>query len=497
MAQTLCIYESQYLDHDSKENVNYFCQRDSQNGSDYCELHDSTYLENNPPDAVVARFAEELENSSTTKKLVCIGFHLSGINFNFDAFPYPVYFIRCTFHKSVNFLGVSFKKYVIFRETYFTEEFSFDGCIFEDDVEFYSIRVDDGKSINFEQVEFLKSVNFINSKLVNANFENAQFNESIFRNIDFHVLTDFSHSVFQNKADFSKAIFHNYSDFSHSVFQNKADFSDVVFHDSSDFSHSVFQNKADFSDVVFHDSSDFSHSEFNKVFFVKTEFKDYANFENVIFHEQKLSFFNSDLSFVSLLNCDITRIKFGDDTKWNSNKTFEIFDARKLHKNPADCNLQSVLAVYRNLRENFEFHLKYEEAGQFFVNEMELRRKYESVDTGSKMKSRYHRILSLTSFYSYLGRYGEEFNRPLIWALIILGSSLAYYSIFPESENSISPNSIGFSNHVSRVLEKTFSSFLPTNSNYLPDHVIKILSIPVLGALFIALRRRFERRFRH
>ena len=454
MDQTSCIYENQYLDHDSKENVNYSCQYDSQNNSDYCELHDPTYLENNPPDAVVARFAEELENLSNMRKLVCVGFHLSDVNFDFDTFPCPVYFIKCTFQKSANFSNMIFKKYITFRETDFNGESSFSGCVFEDDVEFYSISVNDKDSINFNLVKFLKSVNFVNTKLVNAKFESAQFNESIFRKTDFHALTNFSYSIFQNKADFS--------------------------------------------DAIFHDSSDFSHSEFNKVFFEKTKFSNYSNFENVIFHEQKLSFFNSDLSFVSLLNCDVTRIRFGDDIKWNSNNiSFEIFDARKLQNDPSECNLQSVLAVYRNLRENFEFYLKYREAGQLFVNEMELRRKYKSVDGGSELRPRYHRLLSLTSFYSYLGCYGEGLKRPTIWAVAIFVGSVIYYSCFHESENMISANSMEFHNHVTEVLEKTFSSFLPTNSTYLSDHVIKILSIPVLGTLFIALRRRFERRFRH
>ena len=33
-------------------------------------------------------------------------------------------------------------------------------------------------------------------------------------------------------------------------------------------------------------------------------------------------------------------------------------------------------AVYRNLRENYEFRLRYDEAGKFFIKEMELKRRY-------------------------------------------------------------------------------------------------------------------------
>ena len=41
-----------------------------------------------------------------------------------------------------------------------------------------------------------------------------------------------------------------------------------------------------------------------------------------------------------------------------------------------EIRLGSVMAVYRNLRENYEFRLRDDEAGQFFFKEMELKRKY-------------------------------------------------------------------------------------------------------------------------
>lgn len=37
------------------------------------------------------------------------------------------------------------------------------------------------------------------------------------------------------------------------------------------------------------------------------------------------------------------------------------------------------MAVYRNLRENYEYRLRYDEAGKFFIKEMELKRQYRQV----------------------------------------------------------------------------------------------------------------------
>ena len=34
-------------------------------------------------------------------------------------------------------------------------------------------------------------------------------------------------------------------------------------------------------------------------------------------------------------------------------------------------------SVYRNLRENYEFRMRYTEAGKFFVREMEMKRLYQ------------------------------------------------------------------------------------------------------------------------
>ena len=44
-----------------------------------------------------------------------------------------------------------------------------------------------------------------------------------------------------------------------------------------------------------------------------------------------------------------------------------------------DFNLGSIKAVYRSLRENYEYRMRYDEAGQFFIREMELKRKYKEV----------------------------------------------------------------------------------------------------------------------
>ncbi|MGA9842093.1 MAG: hypothetical protein WBQ25_07235 [Nitrososphaeraceae archaeon] len=45
----------------------------------------------------------------------------------------------------------------------------------------------------------------------------------------------------------------------------------------------------------------------------------------------------------------------------------------------------------RNLRENYEYRLRYDEAGKFFITEMELKRKYKEDRQGNIIKTSFGR----------------------------------------------------------------------------------------------------------
>jgi hypothetical protein len=69
----------------------------------------------------------------------------------------------------------------------------------------------------------------------------------------------------------------------------------------------------------------------------------------------------------------IGHIEFDD----NSNKVILSIDGKSSYKFK-EVTLGTVMAVYRNLRENYEFRLKFDEAGKFFIKEMELKRNYRT-----------------------------------------------------------------------------------------------------------------------
>jgi hypothetical protein len=146
---------------------------------------------------------------------------------------------------------------------------------------------------------------------------------------------------------------------------------------------------------------------------------------------------------------------------------------------------------------------------------MELKRKYREIgsDEGHFVEIRLNnwfvRHFSLTGLYYHLSRYGHDLLRPTLFGIgIILVSTLLWLTqTNPTGAFSI-PDVIGFSEVNSTNLEKAFirsiTNFIPLLpagpgiSFGLMDFVFKIVGGAVtFGFIIIALRRRFERKFRH
>jgi hypothetical protein len=279
------------------------------------------------------------------------------------------------------------------------------------------------------------------------------------------------------------------------------------------------------------------------------------------------------------MNTDITGVRFSDEARWGEKKVeyhkfwrrkkvkedrFKIMDERLLEekikrkkrnkkkknikpsieneptiqedeKKDGDTkfNLGSIKAVYRNLRENYEYRMRYDEAGQFFIREMELKRKYREVlsskDDGFQVKIKQNNwfrrnLFSLTGWYYHLSRYGESIWRPTLAGFVIVILSTLFWlmqenptlepslsiihSVSNDTSNVTSKfvglDKIGESTHLLKALERSIAGFiplLPLGSNIkvgIIDYVIKIVGGAVVFALIaVSLRRRFERKYRH
>jgi len=90
----------------------------------------------------------------------------------------------------------------------------------------------------------------------------------------------------------------------------------------------------------------------------------------------------------AFLETDITRVRFTDKTKWGGKDKDQVIEEewfKQYIKDPTNkrriISLGGVLSAYRNLRENYEFRRRYDEAGKIFIREMELKRKYKSINS--------------------------------------------------------------------------------------------------------------------
>src|SRR4051812_28567610 len=100
-----------------------------------------------------------------------------------------------------------------------------------------------------------------------------------------------------------------------------------------------------------------------------------------------------NLSNVSFMNTDITGVRFSEKARWGGGEEnakegeYKIIDERLLEEKikeknddtTKDINLGSIKAVYRNLKENYEYRMRCDEAGQFFIREIELKRMHREV----------------------------------------------------------------------------------------------------------------------
>ena len=433
-----------YYDENTGKYIPYICPEPEENilDSGSCIFHDENYLTDLKNKEVNEqnlhrKFSEKLAKS---ERLICIGYHIPIISSG-----------ELYSDKSVNFSRAVFMGLTNFNRAQFT------------------------KQANFSEAKFTKQVNFYS----------AQFTE----------FAVFYRAKFNDEAYFSRA------------YVKEAVFTQAQFKEAKLY-QTQFVEKADFSEIISTVEKAHPHLDFYNVQFDDPE---------------HITFLKDNLSEVSFVNTDITRVRFGEDVVWGDK--FKIREEREIEnqlktRNVArDIQLGDVLAVYRNLRENYEFRMRYDEAGEFFIREMEVKRHYrQEPKNGQSQIRRNNRVirnLSLIGLYYHLSKYGQSFSRPTIFGIgIILFSTLLWLTQpNPAADFSIRDMTIpqiitipemDNKTNIEIALERGLTNFLPslsfgTELNVgLLDVAFKIVGGAVtFGLIIIALRRKFERKFRH
>jgi hypothetical protein len=337
--------------------------------------------------------------------------------------------------------------------------------------------------VNFQNAIFYGSVDFSNSTFSSeVSFMGARFKDN----------TSFFNATFEKLTSFQGAKFESTAYFRQSKFIGGADFSKAEFNGDAIFDFSKFCQSVNFSSCKILDAATFISSNFDELDalqFVKVYLKDphHVDFEPK----------DGRLSRVAFVGTDVSRIKFGENVRFGDSERdkFKIYQERLLEaeltkdivilgrKIPMKKATGSfswgyplglALSVYRNLRENYEFRMRYDEAGEFFIREMEMKRNYKAKwDEPSKyyiysLQPWLVRNLSLTGFYFNLSKYGQSILRPTLFGIAIIALSTLLWFTQPNHSLDFSVAKIPVFQkenytlaHFQDSLERSILNFIP------------------------------------
>lgn len=462
-------------------------------------------------------------------------------------FKKKVDFNNSTFKGNAHFKNLVFEKILDFSSSTFEGNINFNGLIiFEREVNFRNSTFE--KNVGFWYPKFKWDVIFEGSEFKKmANFHGltvegkANFNSSIFSG-----KTYFSHSTFEKWISFRGSEFKGDANFSDSKFKEKAEFSYLTFEENVNFSNVIF-NKAKFFNAIFKSRADFRGICFVLLSFVDCTFEDLALFRkgkikfkkykrnnislkkpdrqwvhtiiNIIkdkclvifldvqflnkhtkienFSLSKTSFLKTDVREVMLL-CDIKKEKILSHKflKNDENNVGICEEAYNILKNHLD--YKSVLAEYRNLRISIENNRTYEEASNLYKMEMRLKKEFS--------RNKFEKFAIW--LYGAISDYGESIFMPIFWLVILIfvvtPSALMYSNTISSFVNTLIQQNISNNEYLFVI---NYASYLPavlgakfyigdgkTLLNTIIYCLYSILSIIIMGNLYIALRRRLSRK---
>lgn len=404
-------------------------------------------------------------------------------------------FSKAEFIGNVYFKESAFKKPVSFNETQFGVETDFSMTNFDEEVSFRMAQFDGMTSffkVKFSRADFLDSI--FKGKTF---FSRTKFNgEALFDSAQFSDNVSFSETKFNgNETNFTNAKFAG----------EKSTFEKAEFDCNGliDFRKIKCYNEIIFNDCLFTNNVAFNGADFkDDTRFIDTKFLELALFRNVFFKNPRDVYFDGEsIDRVSFLYTDISSIRLGIKSKRKLKETnYKIYEESIIRGNTSEekIPLSGVLALYRNLRENFEYDMEYEEAGQLFIREMNLKRAFKPnrYDRPIEKRDWFSRNFFATGLYYWTSKYGEDFKRPVIITASAIFVATVFFLYFGYEDTPIG------------ALERSAKAFSPTfdlpettsdTSKALTavDYLLKVIFLPIAATIFIALRRRLERRFRH
>jgi uncharacterized protein YjbI with pentapeptide repeats len=435
---------------------------------------------------------------------------------------------------STSFRNITFPIRINFKNAKF-EEYStvnFDEIIFLSDVEFFNIHSATGSVLSFrasfkkktdfrysslsgevriEQSNFDEYTDWSYSKLEEVifrevtfsevNFQGTNFAKAIFENVKFNKITNFRHAFFKAAIFSGNEMFNADTDFKFITFEegNKVHF------EQDDLHHVSFMN-TDISRIHFKENVSWGQN--GNAFKVLDE----SSLENSIEYTESLRYIfgeggvdirkyeKVDVSYNNIIyHIVIDRVENRLKVQVNNDTKLFVFSIEKFSNRPriySTLSIGGIKAMYRSLRENYEYWFRYEEADEVYLREMEIQRKYHEVTSNHETRSEkcgfIRRNFSLTGLYRMVATYGLDYKKPVIISAFIIAIPILY-SIYELSLESKLTNKDIFETLVERL-----SSILGIKPEELTGYLIRLIAFSVLGVLILsAIKNRFGRKSRN
>jgi uncharacterized protein YjbI with pentapeptide repeats len=422
-------------------------------------------------------------------------------------FHKPVKLKKTIFHGTVTFNNIKFNDSVSFAFATFQGDALFEKTIFEHDVFFLKAKF--SNKVSFIEAKFQKETVFDYCLFSgNVHFRKANFYKASFIGVIFKKKADFEEIEFTDLTVFSRAKFFKTAWFNNALFQAMAKFAGSEFHESVSFMDCQFNSLAIFMSCVFYKGVIFKTSESSSgyLIFLASYFQSPKNVQIIGYSFSRVSFVLTDIEGVIwipmckedkyILDDKLLRLLEGEYHRDLVTDNPDITSKLVSILNPY-INRESVIQEYKRIRKCLESNKMFTEAVDLFIREMELARKFLSW-----RRNFFEKIAHF--LYDIFSKYGESINRPILFVLgVNFLAPILLLLLFPPLDS--------FDTAISRLSEypKYFQAVLAVfmqiksfadpelglkNIPLIIEILIRIFAIIIFGNLFVAVRRRLERR---
>jgi Pentapeptide repeats (9 copies) len=294
-----------------------------------------------------------------------------------------------------------------FRSFQFTE-ISFSKRKFNKNADFSGARFI--RNADFHEARFTRNANFSGTKFTqNADFSGAKFTQNAYFIVaTFTRKSDFSGAKFTQEAVFRAATFTQNADFRWATFTRDADFGGATFTQNADFHWATFTQDADFWTAKFTRNADFRETTFKGKTAFKSDEKEgcfkegWGDFRVInIDKDAELVFEKTNLGQAFFTDTDLERISFRDVTwhrpkkKWPRREKAlweEYRPQEELEIDEETRDYAKLSENYRQLVLNYERKRDFDNAEQFHIGEMEVRRKLKGEQAASFMEKTWGKL---------------------------------------------------------------------------------------------------------